>query len=72
MNEITEEHSHSTEKIVWILCDVYGTGTGIPGVFQISVFTHLFVLESFWIQKSVFSSQKNTNQVYVTQIYSNL
>ena len=35
MNGDTEEHSHSTEKTVWIRCDVYDTGIGIPGIFQI-------------------------------------
>ena len=33
MNGDTEEQSHSTEKIVWICCDVYDTGIGIPGIY---------------------------------------
>jgi hypothetical protein len=28
----TEEQHHSTETTVWIRCDVYDTGIGIPGM----------------------------------------
>lgn len=31
MNDDTEEQTHSTETTVWIRCDVYDTGIGIPG-----------------------------------------
>jgi len=31
MNGDTEEQTHSTETTVWIRCDVYDTGIGIPG-----------------------------------------
>lgn len=32
MNGDTEERTHSTETTVWIRCDVYDTGIGIPGI----------------------------------------
>lgn len=32
MNGDTEEQTHSTETTVWIRCDVYDTGIGIPGI----------------------------------------
>lgn len=32
MNDDTEEKTHSTEATVWIRCDVYDTGIGIPGM----------------------------------------
>lgn len=32
MNDDTEEQTHSTETTVWIRCDVYDTGIGIPGM----------------------------------------
>lgn len=31
MNGATEEQHHSTETTMWIRCDVYDTGIGIPG-----------------------------------------
>lgn len=33
MNEDTKKQPHSTETTVWIRCDVYDTGIGIPGFF---------------------------------------
>ena len=32
VNGDTEEQPHSTKTAVWICCDVYDTGIGIPGI----------------------------------------
>lgn len=34
--EDTDEQSHSAETTVWIRCDVYDTGIGIPGMLCLS------------------------------------
>ena len=38
INGDTEEQTHSTET-VWIRCDVYDTGIGIPGILKLYVST---------------------------------
>lgn len=38
-NADTEKHNQQYEKIVWLHCEVYDTGIGIPGSFQLSLQT---------------------------------
>lgn len=38
MVEGQEEHLHPVETTVWIRCDVYDTGIGIPGIIRILIF----------------------------------
>lgn len=44
MNGDTEEQHHSTETTVWIRCDVYDTGIGIPGIYSYYVVNLIFSL----------------------------
>lgn len=41
MDEDKEKHASSEERVVWIRCDVYDTGIGIPGNFLLSTFVFL-------------------------------
>lgn len=34
MDEEIEKNHHSRETVVWLCCDVYDTGIGIPGIFS--------------------------------------